>query len=200
MNENTIPEGAVTPVAPFCSGYEGRIDFRRLAIREATRPLLQDLQSDDAGAAVLVGNARQRASQVIRAVWQLYARLEMHERAQAQLAHEITATEKFIAEIDLSDPDATQQEGRLRQARLKLMGDARDESLKWLDARSDSEERIGDLLQEHALAMIKLSLVTQHDHAQPTLTSLLSFLDKPRSTEVYVLDATDPALDQVCLQ
>jgi hypothetical protein len=187
MNDMTIPTGALERLEVHGSGHWARLDRRRWQIRQATQPLLLAAATPTPATGVLAEQAQSLGQELVRAVWQLHARLEAHEAAQHALQREADAlSDERAALAGLPDEDAPGEQGRLRQAELKLRSEERAEAVAWLDARSDVEKRVAEILREYAGVARKLALVTQQPAVVPTLCQLLGFLTEPPAETVYL--------------
>jgi hypothetical protein len=191
-----IPEEALERDAPFCSGHSGRINWRGMSVRQISQILTEVACPAEPEFLPLVTKLKNTAEAMAQRLWHLLAMLEDHERRRDHIVSEIQKAREHMAELPPFDfleppPIANARQGAAKLS-AELGKELRDENRKWLELCGEEEVAVGEILAEHNDVLSRVGAVTQSVASPPTLRQVLTFMNEPKSEEVFILPRSEP--------
>lgn len=189
---DTVPEDSIDRTEPHCQGSWGRIAPRKKTIRDVASALSAAQLPDRPELSLLSSKLTQVEQAITQGLWQLFARLEEHERSRSHIEEETLKARQRVAELPPFNFLEPREIANARQGAEKLCAklgeEAREEARRWLEARAEIETAIAEQLAAYCESLSKVEVLTQKVHPHPTLSQVLQFMEQPQAQEVFILD------------
>lgn len=188
---DNVPDDCIERTEPHCQGSWGRIAPRRKSIRDVASALSAAQLPDGPEFSLFSTKLAQVAQAITQGLWQLFARLEEHERSQSHIQEETLKARQRVAELPPFNFLEPREIANARQGAEKLCAklgeEAREEARRWLEARAEIETSVAEQLAAYCESLSKVEVLTQKVHPQPTLSQVLRFMEELPAQEVFIL-------------